>query len=295
MSRKKNIALLSVVSNTLLVAIKLAVGLLSGSVSIVSEAIHSMMDLVAAVVALVSVRLAETPPDEGHPYGHEKFENVSGVVEGLLIMLAALWIIVEAVLKFGQPHAVENLGLGVAVMLGSALVNAWVSRQLYRVAREEQSIALEADALHLRTDVYTSLGVAAGLAAMWLSGIAILDAIVAIGVALFILREAFALISRAFGPLIDSRLPEADVEAIRRALARHSTEILDYHDLRTRQSGRTRHIDMHITLHRNCTLGAAHALCDRIEREIESEVSHAQVLIHAEPCDEHCQCPQPAA
>lgn len=292
MSRKKNVALLSVASNTFLIVIKLAVGVISGSVSIISEAIHSMMDLVAALIAFFSVRLADLPPDEDHPYGHEKIENVSGVIEGALIVVAAIWIIVEAAQKLTSNEPIESVGLGFIVMFISAGVNAIVSSRLYKVAREEHSIALEADALHLKADIYTSLGVGCGLLLIWVTGFTMLDPIVAIGVALFILREAWELIRKAFEPLIDSRLPEEDVAAIYAALGRHADEILDFHDLRTRQAGKIRHIDMHLTLHRKRTLEDTHALCDRIEHEIAAAVHHARVLIHPEPCGQDCTCPE---
>jgi cation diffusion facilitator family transporter len=290
MNRKKNVALLSVASNSLLIVLKLIAGALSGSVSIISEAIHSMMDLVAAVIAFIAVRLADAPPDEDHPYGHEKFENVSGVIEGALIVVAAIWIIIEAGHKLAGGEPIQAAGWGVAVMALSALVNSIVAGILYKVAREEQSMALEADALHLKADVYTSLGVAVGLAAIWLTGWYILDPLVAIGVALFILKEAFELIAKAFAPLIDSALPKDELEQIRAALELHAADYIDYHELRTRQSGKIRHVDLHVRLHRHTTLEQTHALCDRLEAEIMQVIEHAKVLIHADPCRPDCAC-----
>jgi hypothetical protein len=163
MNRAARMARLSILSNTLLILMKLVVGILSGAVSIISEAIHSLMDLAAAIMAFFSIRIAQRPADTEHPYGHEKVENVSGVVEAILIFVAATLIIVEAVKKLLHHEPVAHLELGVAVMLVSGIVNVIVSRILYRVSRQEQSIALEADALHLKTDVYSSVGVAAGL------------------------------------------------------------------------------------------------------------------------------------
>ena len=292
MSRKNNVALLSVGSNTLLIGMKLVVGMLSGSVSILSEAIHSMMDWVAAVIAYMSVRISDKPADECHPFGHEKVENISGVIEGLLIVVAAGWIIFEAVEKLLHPSAMaaDKALLGVAVMAISATVNWLVSRKLYRVAREEDSIALEADALHLKADVYTSLGVAVGLGLMWLTHWSWLDPLVAILVALFILKEAVELVRHAFAPLMDSALPEDEVQKVKRAIEQFAGEYLDYHDLRTRQSGKMRHIDLHLTLHRGMRLQEAHALCDRIETAIESSIQHAKVLIHPETCADDCIC-----
>ena len=163
MNRKVRAARLSVLSNSLLIAIKVIVGILSGSVSILSEAIHSFMDLLAALISFFSVRISDTPADERHPYGHGKFENISGVIEAILIFIASGWIIFEAIRKMLHPHEIEKIGLGIVVMAISATVNFFVSRKLYKVAKSMDSIALEADALHLKVDVYTSLGVAAGL------------------------------------------------------------------------------------------------------------------------------------
>ena len=163
MNRAARMARLSILSNTVLILMKLAVGILSGAVSIISEAIHSLMDLAAAVMAFFSIRIAQRPADTEHPYGHEKVENVSGVIEAVLIFVAAALIVVEAVKKLIHREPVAHLELGVAVMAVSGIVNTIVSRILYRVSRQEQSVALEADALHLKTDVYSSLGVAVGL------------------------------------------------------------------------------------------------------------------------------------
>ena len=164
MNAKVSIARLSIISNTLLILMKLLVGIISGSVSIISEAIHSSMDLIAAIIAFLSVRVSDNPPDTRHPYGHGKIENISGVIEALLIFVAAIWIIIEAVRKLlGEKIELESIALGSIVMLISAIVNTIVSRRLYKVARKTNSVALEADALHLKTDVYTSLGVSVGL------------------------------------------------------------------------------------------------------------------------------------
>ena len=164
MNQKVKTARLSIASNTFLIILKLTVGIISGSVSIISEAIHSSMDLLAAVIAFFAVRVSDNPPDSKHPYGHGKVENISGVTEALLIFIAAALIITEAIKKLsGEPFELEFIWIGALVMLISAIVNSLVSHRLYKVAHETKSLALEADALHLKTDVYTSLGVAAGL------------------------------------------------------------------------------------------------------------------------------------
>lgn len=282
MSRKKNIALLSVLSNTFLILIKVAAGILTGSVSIISEAIHSGMDLAAAVIAFISVRISDRPADDEHQYGHEKIENVSGVIEGLLIVIAAFWIIYEVVHKIMINEPVQSVGIGFIVMFISAGVNALVSRKLYKVAREEDSIALEADALHLKADVYTSLGVGGGLFLIWLTGKSFLDPVVAIAVALFILKEAFELTRNAFNPIMDSSLSKEEMDKLRLVIEKYRGEFIDYHDLRTRKSGKTRHIDFHITVNKDLLMQDVHALCDRMESDIENALRNTKILIHPE-------------
>ena len=212
--RKSKFALLSICSNTLLIIFKVVAGILSGSVSIISEAIHSGMDLVASIVAFLSVRGSAKPADKDHPYGHGKIENISGVVEGVLIFIAAGMIIVEASKKLFQPAEIDEAYIAIAVMLAAAVVNFFVSKKLYQVAKEEDSMALEADALHLKTDVYTSLGVGFGILLIKITGFVILDSIVAILVALLIIKEAWELCKNALEHLIDVRLTDEEEKEI---------------------------------------------------------------------------------
>ena len=282
MNKKVSVARLSVVSNTTLIVVKVIAGLLSGSVSIISEAIHSLMDLLASVVAFFSVRISDTPADKNHPYGHGKFENISGVVEALLIFVAAFWIIYEAVKKIVHPEPVESIGIGLVVMIVAAVVNTIVSRKLYRVARETGSVALEADALHLKTDVYTSAGVAAGLFLLWITDFHLIDPIIAIFVALLILRESFELFNRAYSPLLDSALPAKEVEQIAAIIRSHCTDRMSFHNLRSRKAGNFRYIDFHLNLDPSLTVGAAHAICDQIEEDIKQVIPQTEVTIHVE-------------
>jgi cation diffusion facilitator family transporter len=281
MNAKVKIARLSVASNTLLIIMKLTVGIISGSVSIISEAIHSSMDLIAAVIAFFAVKVSDTPPDSRHPYGHGKVENISGVIEGLLILIAAVWIIIEAVKKMmGGPMQLESIWLGAVVMFISAVINTIVSRRLYKVARLTNSVALEADALHLKTDVYTSLGVAVGLSLIMLTGIKWFDPIVAIFVALFIIRESYELLKRAFSPLLDTSW---SVEEVRDLVSKLDTMKVSYHDLRTRIAGNYRFIDIHVEIPENESVGTAHSYCDRIEDELKRFYDNLTVTIHVEP------------
>jgi len=281
MNAKVSIARLSIVSNTLLILMKLAVGLISGSVSILSEAIHSSMDLVAAVIAFFSVRVSDNPPDSRHPYGHGKIENISGVIESLLIFIAAVWIIFEAVRKLlGEKIELDSIALGSVVMLISALVNTYVSRRLYKVAQATNSVALEADALHLKTDVYTSLGVSIGLALIIVTGINWLDPVIAILVALFIIREAYHLMMKAFTPLLDTAWNLSEIEELETRLKQLE---VSYHDLRTRVAGNYRFVDIHIEIPEDVSVGKAHKYCDKIEDELTGAYENLTVTIHVEP------------
>ncbi|MCS6949719.1 MAG: cation diffusion facilitator family transporter [Armatimonadota bacterium] len=284
MSRKALAATISVCSNSILIVLKLLVGWLSGSVSIIAEAIHSANDLLAALIALVSVRIAERPPDAQHPYGHGKAEGISAALEALLIVGAAIWIVVESVDRILHPRPVENLTLGIAVMSISALLNTVVSRYLFRVAREEDSPALEADAQHLATDVYTSLGVIAGLALTGATGWYLIDPLVAIGVALLILHIGWSLTTKSVHHLMDAQLPSAEVSRIEHILNTEA-RIHSWHNLRTRKAGNTRHIDLHIVFRNDATLVEAHQVADELEKRIAAELAPAQVVIHVDPYD----------
>jgi cation diffusion facilitator family transporter len=281
MNAKVSVARLSIISNTLLIILKLAAGIISGSVSIISEAIHSSMDLIAAVIAFFSVRVSDNPPDSRHPYGHGKIENISGVIEAILIFIAAIWIIVEAVKKLsGEEIELDSIALGSAVMIVSAIVNMIVSKKLYKVARETNSVALEADALHLKTDVYTSLGVAVGLGLIMITRINWLDPVVAILVALFIIKESYQLLRKAFTPLLDTAWGENEIQVLENRLRQMD---VNYHDLRTRLAGNYRFVDIHIQIPEDVSVGNAHKYCDRIENELTGKYENLTVTIHVEP------------
>jgi cation diffusion facilitator family transporter len=288
-ARKVSTARLSIFSNTLLIILKIIAGILSGSVSIISEAIHSGMDLMAAVIAFFSVRISSNPPDKKHPYGHGKFENISGVIEAILIFVAAVWIIYEAIHRLITAIPIESHVVGIAVMGVSAIVNFLVSRKLYKVAKETDSLALEADALHLKTDVYTSLGVAVGLTLMWImhflkiTGYQWIDPVVAILVALLILYESFTLLNKAYNPLLDTALPDEEVIIIKESIQHHLTEGMRFHQLRTRKSGNYKYVDLHLEMPADTTVGTSHKICDDIEKEICAHITDAEVQIHIEP------------
>ena len=246
---KQRTAALSIMSNVTLIIMKAIAGFFSGSVSIISEAIHSTLDLLAAVIAFFAVRVSDKPADKEHPFGHGKYENISGVVEALLIFAAAIWIIYEAIVKLVSSETIlehEKLDIGIVVMLLSGVVNFFVSRRLYKVARQTGSVALEADALHLKTDIYTSVGVGLGLLAIKLTGFYFLDPLIALLVAGFITIEAYGLLKKAFNPLLDSSIDDKELAELVTFIESNIDYPYSYSDLRTRKSGATNIIQFKI-------------------------------------------------
>jgi cation diffusion facilitator family transporter len=281
---KSGAAALSIASNSILIALKLAAGAITGSIAIITEAIHSLIDLVASVIAFVSVRKADEPADEEHPYGHEKVENLAAAIEGILILVGAAVIVYEATHRLVIGSEVESLGLGIAVMGFSVLANLFVSSYLYRQARRTDSPALEGDAAHLRTDAMTSAGVLLGLGIVQITGIAAFDSITALIVAVAIVWAGLTLIRRSSGVLIDETLPEPEMDRIEAAIATARTpEVAGYHKLRARRAGSRRHIDFHVQYRSGTTLERAHELAHEMRGSIEAEIPQAEVLIHVEP------------
>jgi cation diffusion facilitator family transporter len=288
---KKKVAMLSIYSNSFLVVIKLAAGILMGSISVISEGIHSMIDLLAAIIANYSVRKSAIPADKDHPYGHGKYENYAAVIEAILIFLAAVIIVYEASNRLIHNAPVEFLLAGIAIMGISAVVNFFVSRKLYKTGIETDSMALQADGLHLRTDVYTAIGVFVGLILMQLTGYEWLDPVVAILVACLIVKAAWDLTREASKGLVDEHLPEGEESKIKCVLAQYSKSFVAYRALRTRKSGAERFVDLVLIVKADMPIINAHQLCDKIEEEIELNLPNTNVLIHIEPCRMGDSCP----
>jgi cation diffusion facilitator family transporter len=287
---KSRAASLSITSNSILIVLKLIIGIMMQSVSVISEAVHSGIDLVAAIIAWFSIREAGKPADDEHRFGHGKIENVAGTIEAVLIFGAAFYIIWEAIQKLrGGKVEIESLGMGAAVMAVSAIANYFVSRHLLNVAVKTDSVALEADALHLRTDVYTSAGVLGGLVAIKLTGITMLDPVVAIVVALMIIKAAWDLTRTAFFHILDVKLPDDEEVLIHEVMDRYKSRLIEYHKLRTRKSGHIRHIDMHLVVPKQMTVEAGHTLAHQIEADIEQCLPHSNILVHIEPCPGGCE------
>lgn len=284
-SVKTGVARLSVISNTILVLTKLIIGIVTGSVSILAEGIHSGIDLIAAVIAFFAVRVADRPPDETHAYGHGKYENISGTVEALLIILAAIYIGFEAVQKFIHGGVLAQLDMGLVVMFISATLNWFVSGQLFKVAKQTDSIALEADGHHLRLDVYTSLGVFVGLLIVRITGWVIVDQILALAVALWIGWVGIQISGKAVGPLLDQQLPLDEVERIV-TIIDSDKRIVGYHKLRTRKAGAHRYVDVHLLVPSVMNVTEAHDLAEEIEDQIRGEFHNTSVVTHVEPDNE---------
>ncbi len=283
MDERVKAGLVSVAGNTILTISKLIVGIIIGSVSIISEAIHSANDLVASILTVIAVKVSSKPPDKFHQYGHGKIENISGIIEALLIVLAAALIINEAWQKLITKTVISHLSLGIIVMLIASIVNYFVSRYLFAVAKKHDSIALEADGLHLRTDVYTSAGIAVGLIIIKFTGYYWIDPVAAIIVSLFILHAAIKLIIKALRPLMDSAIDEEDLKRIEDILDKYNDQYYNYHALRTRKSGRDTHIDLHLLIKPETSVKSAHDLCEEIEASIKEVIPFSVVLIHVEP------------
>lgn len=288
MDERVKTATLSIISNSSLIIMKLIAGIFTGSVSILSEAIHSTMDLAASIISFFSVKISSKPADKEHPYGHGKFEDVSGVLESILIFTASIFIIIEASKRLISGKEINSSTLGFLIMFLSATINFLVSKRLYKVAEKNDSMALRADALHLRTDVYSSAGVGLGLFLIWVTNLHFLDPLIAIFIALFILKEAVNLLKSAFDPLVDVKLSDSEISIITNTISKYSPGC-GFHKLRTRKSGNERYVDLHLVFPGNMHMKKAHDICDNIESEMGNSLKNTEVMIHLEPCNNDCR------
>jgi len=294
--QKTSVALLSVVSNSILVILKLITGLLTGSISVLSEAAHSSMDLIASVIAFFAVRISARRPDAEHPFGHGKVEDISALAEALLIVIAAVWIMVEAINKIISPQQLETLDWGIAVMLLSVVANIIVSHLLFKVGKRADSPALIADAWHLRTDVWTSAGVLAGLSIIWVGGklwpevnLSWIDPVAAIMVAMLIMRAALTLTMGAIKDLIDTSPPAHELYWLSGYLESWYPTVRSIHRIRTRKSGAARFIDLHIVVDPAMTVSDSHAITEKMTAAVREKLSGADLTVHIEPCDGLCK------
>jgi len=293
-STRSGTARLSIAVIIGLVTLKVVVAIMTGSISILAQAVDSFLDLFAILVIFLAIVVATRPADEEHPFGHGKVENIAAIIQALLIFTAGGLIIYSAVIRIIQGTTIELTEAGIGVMLVSIVASLLLSRHLRRVSQATDSIALEASARNIAVDVYSAAAVLAGLLVIRFTGLQIFDSIIALLVALFILKVAYDVLTRSFGRLIDVKLSEAEESIIRSSIMECAGEVVGYHELRTRKAGNQRYIDLHLVVPKDASVEEAHRLCDELERDMKTRLSHATVLIHIEPCSEECdQCPTP--
>jgi len=271
-----------------LILLKMAVGAITGSLSILAQAVDSFLDLFAVAITFLAIRIATKPADEEHPFGHGKSENIAAIAQAILIFLASGAIIYSAVRRMQAGAALELTEAGIGVMLVSIIASIFLSRHLLKVSRATDSLALQANAHNIAADVYSAGAVLVGLLVVRLTGLSIIDPILALLVALFILKVAYDVLKNSFGGLVDVKLPEAEEDNIKLAITEHIGEVVDFHALRTRKAGSQRYIDLHLVMPKNTSVEEAHQMCDHLEQDIRNRLPRADVTIHVEPCDEKC-------
>ncbi len=291
LSTKENVAKLSVFSVSLLIVMKAVASILTGSIAIRADAVHSAIDLLAVVVGYIGIRISGKPPDERHAFGHGKAENIASVVIAGLIFVAAGVIFYQAVTRLITGGTVEMVTVGIYVTTAAIAVNAFTSWCALRVARATDSLALEATARDMFADVLSSCAVLVGLILVKLTGIAILDPIVAMLVAVVIARTACLTLKKSCGGLMDRRLPQVEENEIRSCIMEQGCQLVGFHDLRTRKAGAQRFVDLHLVMPKNASVADAHRMCDRLEQRIKDRLPNTSITIHVEPCSEECrQC-----
>lgn len=282
---KKFAAALSIVSNSLLIILKFIAGIISGSIGIISEAIHSGSDLLASIITFFSVSESSKPADDVHQFGHGKVEDFTSLLEGILIILAAFYIVFEALKKIIFSLEIEvDANIGVFVMFFSVIANIFVSTYLFKVAKKTKSTALYADGEHLRTDIYSSLAVLIGLILVKITGYHIFDPLIAIAVAVIIFIAGYKICENAAKTLLDSTLDEKDNILIKEIIEKYyDGNIISLKSLRTRKAGLKKNIEIILIVEKTMQIIDSHNLCDKIEAEIEEKLQNTDITIHLEP------------
>ena len=287
-------AWLSVFTSLVTIGLKFGAWWITGSVGLLSDAIEGFVNIAAALVALAVLTYAAQAPDREHNFGHDKAQYFSSGIEGALIFVAAVAIIWSAVPRLFDPHPIEQIGMGIVLSIFATIANAWCAWIMLRAARAHRSITLEADARHLLTDVWTTLGVVLGVGLAALTGWNILDPLIAIGVALQIVWTGWELVHRSFHGLMDRSIPDDELAIVHEILDRVCKQGGDFHNLRTRQAGAKHYIDVHVLIPGAMSLQAAHDLSENLEAEIHARLPHAEVLVHLEPIEDPRSWDDPA-
>ena len=274
-----------------LIIFKGAVSWLTGSLSILAQATDSLLDLVSGIIILMAIRVSDKQADEEHPYGHGKVDDIAAVSQGILIAVAGGLIIYSSIQRIMSGTAMKLAEAGIAVMLISIVGSIILSRHLMKVARTSNSAAIEASAHNISADVYSALAVMIGLIVVRLTGLSIVDPIIAIVVAGYVVKIGYDTIRKPFLKLIDTRVPASEEDVIKKCIMRHSHEVVGFHSLRTRQAGDQYYADLHIVMRNEISLKQSHEVCDQIEDEIRGRLPNSSITIHTEPCDSECkQC-----
>jgi cation diffusion facilitator family transporter len=288
------IAAISLVATAGLLVLKLAAGIVSDSIAVLSDAVDSGTDLAAATAALVSVRIAAQPADEEHPYGHGKVEAMSAGVAATIVAIGGGFVVIQALRRLSGDQPDIEVGIGLAAMLIAAMVNAVLAFFMRREARRSDSMALRAESTHLQTNVVQAGTIIVGLALVGLTGEEVFDPVFALGLAAYMGWTAFGLVRTAAGDIMDTALPEDELNIITECLVGHP-EVLGFHRLRTRRSGADRHVDMHVLVDSHLTIDESHVISESIEREIEEGLPGTVVVIHLEPDDGSHRAPEAVA
>jgi len=284
--RLTRFAWLSIAAALATIALKTSAFAITGSVGLLSDAMESVVNLVAAVVALAALTVAARPADDTHHYGHGKAEYFSAAVEGAMILVAALLIVISAAERLIHPQALQSVGVGLAITALASVINLAVGLLLIRVGKQHRSITLEADGKHLMTDVWTSVGVIIGVALVWLTGWERLDPIIALCVGVNILWTGYHLVSRSTAGLMDAALPRADLMTIESVLERHRCDTVQFHALRTRESGHHRFVSVHVLVPGDWSVQRGHDLLEELEADIVDRLPGTTVETHLEPLED---------
>jgi len=272
-----------------LILLKIIAGWISGSISVFAQAADSFLDLFAGLVTFFAVRIATKPADEEHPFGHGKVEDMAGMVQGVLLFIAAGLIIYSSVQRIINKTPIELAEAGMVAMAVSMVASILLSRHLLKVSRATGSVVLEANARNITGDIYSTAAVLVGLIVVRLTGLSILDPIIAIGIAIYIAKIAYDAINKPLLGLVDASLPRSEQAVIKSCLAEQGNQIVGFHELRTRRSGNQRHIDLHLVMAKGISLERAHQVCDLLEVDIRLKLPRTNVTIHVEPCDGKCK------
>jgi cation diffusion facilitator family transporter len=289
LASKENAAKLGILSVTSLIVMKVVAGILTGSIGIIADAVHSVIDLTGSVVGLIGIRISGKPPDKSHAFGHGKAEDIAGAVIAGLIFVAAAAIVSEAARRLVVGGTVELVAVGIYVTAAAVVVNVAISWYVSRAARSTESVALKAVARDMLADVLSSCAVLTGLILVRLTGRNIFDPIVSLLVAALIARTAYLTMKEAFGGLMDTRLPEDEEETIRSCIMEHSSQVVGFHRLRTRKVGNQRYIELHLVMPKDASVDAAHKVCDHLEEDMRTRLRDASISIHIEPCTTDCE------